>query len=75
MRTALLHNFQFAIERMAGKGLFLKTKTKNVLSEVSCFLLSNLGNNRLSSYFDHGVLSFISRAWAYCVSPSVFKPP
>lgn len=67
MRTALLRNFQFAIQRMAEKGLFLKTKTENVLSEVGCLVLSNLGNNRFSPYFDHGVPSFISRAWAYCV--------
>jgi len=73
MRTALLRNFQFAIQRMAEKGLFLKTKTKNVLSEVSCFLLSNLGNNRFSPYFDHGVPSFISRAWAYCVTMRSFE--
>ena len=73
MRTALLRNFQFAMERMAEKGLFLKTKTKNVLSEVSCFLLSNLGNNRFSPYFDHGVPSFISWAWAYCIRTCAFS--
>ena len=60
MRTALLRNFQFAIQRMAEEGLPLKTKTKNFLSEVSCVLLSNLGNNRFSPYFDHGAPSFIS---------------
>ena len=73
MRTALLRNFQFAIQRMAEKGLFLKTKTRNVLSEVSCFLLSNLGNNRFSPYFDLGVPSFISWAWAYCIRTCAFS--